>query len=85
MLELNYGTPFLTVVFHFFPIMLFYGILFYFYYHEKLFFFKIQKECKNVLRKIYFDAWDLKLEILMWFDTVLCHLHGVTPKNITSP
>ena len=29
-------------------------------------------------RKIYFDVWDLKLEILTCFDVVLCHLHGVT-------
>ena len=34
-------------------------------------------------RKVYFDVWDLKLEILTCFDTALCHLHGVTLKNIS--
>ena len=33
-------------------------------------------------RKVYFDVWDLKLEILTCFDAVFCHLHGVTFKNI---
>ena len=33
---------------------------------------------------MYFDAWDLKLEIQTCFDTVLYHLLDVTFKNISN-
>ena len=36
------------------------------------------------LRKVYFDVCDLKLEIRICFDTVLCHFHGVTFKNMSN-
>ena len=42
---------------------------------------KISKHI-TYFRKVYVNVWNLKLEILTCFETVLCHLHGVTFKNI---
>ena len=36
------------------------------------------------VKKVFFDVWNLKIEIQTFFDTVLCHLHGVTFKNISN-
>ena len=33
---------------------------------------------RTLFRKVYFNVWDLKLEILTCFDTILCLLHGVS-------
>ena len=48
-----------------------------------LFFSKTATKLKH-FGKVYFNVWDLKLEILSYFDTVLCHLHGVTFKHISN-
>ena len=39
---------------------------------------------KQYFGKVYFDVWDLKLEMVTCFNTFLYHLHGVTFKNINN-